>query len=190
MNTNDGLYSNEEGVQKPVPEGDNDSALAGDTKATEVDGLPAGETQSSEATEQPESREPEDAGQTAVLIDTKEQPAAETEAQAVQPEVTERQPRKEQPKEEQLKEEPDQPIPESAETPSEPQPPSSSQDELVILPNITTPSILEKHILAIDGRFKGVRSVNAWKAIRCHRNNQDMGSLWEVRQGWYLKHDQ
>ncbi|RMJ25477.1 hypothetical protein PHISP_03669 [Aspergillus sp. HF37] len=185
-NTNDGLSSNEEGIQKSAPEGDNDSALASDTKATEVDDPLAGETQSSEATDQLESREPEDADQTTELIENKEQQAAETEAQAVQPEVTEEQ----QPKEEQPKGEPDQPIPVSAEEkPSEPQP-SSSQDELVILPNITSPSILEKHILAIDGRFKGVRMVNSWKAIRCHRNNQDMGSLFEVRQGWYLKHDQ
>lgn len=67
--------------------------------------------------------------------------------------------------------------------------PASPQDELVLVPNITTPNSLENEILAIDGRFKGVRNVNTWKALRCHRNNQDMGSLWEVRHGWYLKRD-
>lgn len=66
--------------------------------------------------------------------------------------------------------------------------PPATQDDLIIVPNITNPTPLEARILAIHGQFKGIRSVNSWKAIRCIRNNQDMGSLWEVRQGWYLKH--
>lgn len=64
----------------------------------------------------------------------------------------------------------------------------ASIDDIILMPNITKPNSLETHILAIDGRRKGIRNVNSWKAFRCYRNNQDIGNLWEVRQDWYLKH--
>ena len=79
--------------------------------------------------------------------------------------------------------------------PKTPQKPTSllpstpaSMDDIIILPNITRPTFLETHILAIDGQRKGTRTVNSWKAFRCYRNNQDIGNLWEVRQDWYLKY--
>lgn len=80
------------------------------------------------------------------------------------------------------------PGPETADPTNTPKPsPPATQDDLIIVPNITNPTPLEAQILAIHGQFKGARSINSWKAIRCLRNNQDMGSLWEMRQWWYLK---
>ena len=59
--------------------------------------------------------------------------------------------------------------------------------EEIIVPNISTPHSLVSKILEIDGRMKGARTANAWKEIRCYRRNQDMGSLWDVRQAWYFR---
>lgn len=56
--------------------------------------------------------------------------------------------------------------------------------------NIAGPNALMKKILETDGRVKNPPNGNAWKEIRCYRNNQDMGSLWEVRQAWYVKYRQ
>ncbi|OKL63487.1 hypothetical protein UA08_01413 [Talaromyces atroroseus] len=56
--------------------------------------------------------------------------------------------------------------------------------------NIAGPNALTKKILEIDGRIKNPPNGNAWKEFRCYRNNQDMGSLWEVRQAWYVKFQQ
>ncbi|KAJ5203902.1 uncharacterized protein N7498_004781 [Penicillium cinerascens] len=61
----------------------------------------------------------------------------------------------------------------------------------VIITGIKTPRNLVSNLLQIDGRPKeGARSANAWKEIRCYRKNQDMGSLFEVRQTWYYKQKQ
>lgn len=58
----------------------------------------------------------------------------------------------------------------------------------VIITGIKTPANLVNKLLQIDGRPKeGARTANAWKEIRCYRKNQDMGSLFEVRQTWYYK---
>ncbi|KAI9375868.1 Asx homology domain-containing protein [Aspergillus egyptiacus] len=57
----------------------------------------------------------------------------------------------------------------------------------IIIPNIQGPTALTLKILEIDGRVKKATNGNAWKEIRCFRNNQDMGTLWEVRQAWYVK---
>jgi len=58
----------------------------------------------------------------------------------------------------------------------------------VIITGIKTPSNLANTLFQIDGRPKeGQRSANAWKEIRCYRKNQDMGSLFDVRQTWYYK---
>ncbi|RAO65011.1 uncharacterized protein BHQ10_001023 [Talaromyces amestolkiae] len=56
--------------------------------------------------------------------------------------------------------------------------------------DIAGPNALMKKILETDGRVKNPPNGNAWKEIRCYRNNQDMGSLWEVRQAWYVKYQQ
>ncbi|KAJ5674692.1 uncharacterized protein N7477_004626 [Penicillium maclennaniae] len=58
----------------------------------------------------------------------------------------------------------------------------------VVVSGIKAPANLVTCLLQIDGRPKeGARTANAWKEIRCYRNNQDMGSLFEVRQTWYFK---
>ncbi|KAJ5313651.1 FAD dependent oxidoreductase [Penicillium atrosanguineum] len=58
----------------------------------------------------------------------------------------------------------------------------------VVVSGIRTPANLVTYLLQIDGRPKeGARTANAWKEIRCYRKNQDMGSLFEVRQTWYFK---
>ena len=51
---------------------------------------------------------------------------------------------------------------------------------------ITYPQALENKILELDGRFTDYSAGNAWKAIRCKRDNQDMGSLWEMREEFYV----
>ncbi|KAJ5338794.1 hypothetical protein N7452_005522 [Penicillium brevicompactum] len=58
----------------------------------------------------------------------------------------------------------------------------------LIVPNITTPSSLVLAILQIDGRKPGGRTGNAWKELRCYRDNQDMGSLFDVREAWFMQH--
>lgn len=58
----------------------------------------------------------------------------------------------------------------------------------VVVSGVRTPASLVTCLLQIDGRPKeGARTANAWKEIRCYRKNQDMGSLFEVRQTWYFK---
>ncbi|CEJ59516.1 hypothetical protein PMG11_08139 [Penicillium brasilianum] len=73
-----------------------------------------------------------------------------------------------------------------------PQPPSelqttSNEPVEIILSNISTPMVLVREILRIDGRKAGSRTSNSWKEIRCYRKNQDMGSLFDVRQIWFAK---
>lgn len=58
--------------------------------------------------------------------------------------------------------------------------PSSGED--VVVEDIDTPNALCSAILKEDGRLMGVRTANAWKDFRCLRNEQDMGSLWDVRE--------
>jgi hypothetical protein len=59
----------------------------------------------------------------------------------------------------------------------------------IILANVTGPQALVKTILQVDGRKPNGRTANAWKEIRCRRNNQDMGSLFDVREHWFLQHE-
>ncbi|KAL1960028.1 hypothetical protein VTO42DRAFT_200 [Malbranchea cinnamomea] len=57
----------------------------------------------------------------------------------------------------------------------------------IILKNVTSPQALGNKILAIDGRITDPPNGNAWKEFRCYRNNQDIGSLWEIRQEWFVR---
>lgn len=72
-------------------------------------------------------------------------------------------------------------------------PPSSSSMlslggiEVVVLPNVPGITALENKMIEVDGRIKHIPNGNAWKEFRSYRNNQDMGSLWEVRQAWYMR---
>ncbi|KAF7161204.1 hypothetical protein CNMCM6106_008530 [Aspergillus hiratsukae] len=63
----------------------------------------------------------------------------------------------------------------------------SDQTSEIILENIGGPTALSLKIVEVDGRITDVPNGNAWKEFRAYRNNQDMGSLWEVRQAWYLR---
>lgn len=60
--------------------------------------------------------------------------------------------------------------------------------EGVILREIKTLQQLENKVLEIDGRLKDqkVRGVNAWRFCRCKRNNQDLGTLFEMRENFYV----
>ncbi|KAJ5718284.1 hypothetical protein N7488_003930 [Penicillium malachiteum] len=64
---------------------------------------------------------------------------------------------------------------------------SNDQYEEVTIRDIVTPRMLVQSMLVVDGRRKDGRTSNAWKEVRCYRNNQDMGSLWDVRQAWFFK---
>ncbi|KAL8707160.1 MAG: hypothetical protein Q9220_007772 [cf. Caloplaca sp. 1 TL-2023] len=56
----------------------------------------------------------------------------------------------------------------------------------VILYEISGLYALERKILEFDGRAKpGSRTGSTWRDIRCRRNEQDMGSLFEMRDEYY-----
>lgn len=55
----------------------------------------------------------------------------------------------------------------------------------VILVPITTLQALENKIVAIDGRLGKKVEGNAFKNVRVKRDNQDIGSLFEIREEWY-----
>ncbi|KAL8938615.1 MAG: hypothetical protein Q9211_003119 [Gyalolechia sp. 1 TL-2023] len=56
----------------------------------------------------------------------------------------------------------------------------------VVLYEITGLYALERKILEIDGRARpGSRTNSTWRDIRCRRDEQDMGSLFEMRDEYY-----
>lgn len=66
-------------------------------------------------------------------------------------------------------------------------------EEEDVLHSISYLTQLEHKIVDVDGRFKSeeVPTVNPWKAIRALRNNQDLGSLFEMRDEFFVyKHPQ
>ncbi|CAG8896628.1 unnamed protein product [Penicillium egyptiacum] len=73
------------------------------------------------------------------------------------------------------------PVPTTSQT-------TTSEPDEIIVPNLSSPQALVLKILQIDGRMPNGRTSNAWKEIRCYRNNQDMGSLFDVREAWFLQH--
>ncbi|KAJ5612703.1 hypothetical protein N7510_005897 [Penicillium lagena] len=56
----------------------------------------------------------------------------------------------------------------------------------ILVRNVSSLQTLVNKILEVDGRRSGVKNANSWREFRCYRNNQDMGSLWDVRQAWFL----
>ncbi|KAJ5302260.1 hypothetical protein PENANT_c008G09173 [Penicillium antarcticum] len=60
----------------------------------------------------------------------------------------------------------------------------------IIVPNIMSPNGLAVKMLQIDGRMPNGRVANGWKDIRCIRNNQDIGSLFDVREAWFVRNGQ
>lgn len=84
----------------------------------------------------------------------------------------------------------EEPVEEPVDGPTQPPPgaqPATDEPDEIIVPGISSPMVLVKLILQIDGRRPDGRTANSWKEIRCYRKNQDMGSLFDVRQAWYLK---
>ena len=57
-------------------------------------------------------------------------------------------------------------------------------DDVILVP-ITTLQALENKIVATDGRLGKTVDGNAFKHIRVKRDNQDIGSLFEIREEWY-----
>lgn len=64
---------------------------------------------------------------------------------------------------------------------------SASTQENVILCTVENVKALETKILEVDGRVKNPSHRNAWKMIRCLRNNQDLGSLFDIRESYYFR---
>ena len=58
--------------------------------------------------------------------------------------------------------------------------------EDVILASVTTLQALEDKIITVDGRLRKKVDGNAFKNIRVKRDNQDIGSLFEIREEWYV----
>ena len=52
---------------------------------------------------------------------------------------------------------------------------------------LTSLQSLETKILEVDGRIKNPGNGNSWKAMRAKRDNQDMGTLWEMREEYYVR---
>ncbi|KAL8848342.1 MAG: hypothetical protein Q9221_006645 [Calogaya cf. arnoldii] len=62
----------------------------------------------------------------------------------------------------------------------------ATRDPGVIYFTTSTLWPLEKKIIEIDGRLPStMRTASAWRDIRCRRNEQDMGSLFEMRDEYY-----
>ena len=62
---------------------------------------------------------------------------------------------------------------------------SGTEDTLYEISNLTQ---LEHKLVDIDGRFqsKEISVQNTWKTFRCSRSNQDMGTLFEIREEFYV----
>lgn len=58
-------------------------------------------------------------------------------------------------------------------------------EEDVVRYTISNVRMLEDKIIELDGRTPKSKH-NAWLAFRCQRDNQDLGSLFEVRQEYYV----
>ncbi|KAL2373925.1 hypothetical protein RJ035_004072 [Blastomyces gilchristii] len=75
--------------------------------------------------------------------------------------------------------------------PTAPEPTSEQAQESIpkdiIFSGVSGPGRLSNKILEIDGRITQPPNGNAWKEFRCYRDNQDIGSLWECRQSWFVR---
>lgn len=57
-------------------------------------------------------------------------------------------------------------------------------DEDLICDDIVSPEAMNKGAIAAQGTLKGahIPNGNSWKVIRLERRNQDLGTLWDIRQ--------
>lgn len=62
-------------------------------------------------------------------------------------------------------------------------------DEDIIRADVAGPESLGKIAIDINGGLKGQRlpNGNAWKVIRLIRKNQDLGTVWDVRQAVHFQ---
>ena len=61
------------------------------------------------------------------------------------------------------------------------------QSSLASMLTITTPGALETRIIHIDGRMQNPPAVNSWRSFRVKRMEQDIGSLWEIREEFWVR---
>lgn len=63
----------------------------------------------------------------------------------------------------------------------------SKQAADIILKDVSGPQKVETMMIQEDGRVKHIPNGNAWKSLRILRNNQDLGTLWDIREAYYIK---
>lgn len=64
---------------------------------------------------------------------------------------------------------------------------SAQNVQLRVVSNAVGPSTLLKAIIEENGRVGQMPNGNAWKDFRCVRDNQDLGTLWDMRQKYWLR---
>ena len=53
------------------------------------------------------------------------------------------------------------------------------------------PEAIGKLLIAEDGRKTGdIPNGNAWKSFRVRRDNQDLGTLWDIRQAYSFRENE
>jgi hypothetical protein len=63
----------------------------------------------------------------------------------------------------------------------------SKGDEDIITDQINSPESLGTKVVETDGRITGrIPNGNSWKTIRVLRSNQDLGTLWDIRQALHF----
>lgn len=62
--------------------------------------------------------------------------------------------------------------------------PSDVEDYIPV--SVTSLASLEEKIVALDGKFSGNVNGNAWKSIRVKRQEQDLGSLFDIREKFFV----
>ncbi|RAL02719.1 uncharacterized protein BO80DRAFT_378361 [Aspergillus ibericus CBS 121593] len=85
---------------------------------------------------------------------------------------------------------PSQSAPEPAQEPTQESMPANAPNDKIdeiLVEDIRGLTALSAKIIEVDGRVTKCPNGNAWKEFRAYRNNQDMGSLWEVRQAWFQR---
>ena len=81
-------------------------------------------------------------------------------------------------------------APQASTEDTEKTPPANVSDanmDEILIENIQGLTSLASKIIEVDGRITDIPNGNAWKEFRAYRNNQDMGSLWEMRQAWFQR---
>lgn len=64
--------------------------------------------------------------------------------------------------------------------------PINSPSEDMATYAVSNVRMLEDKIVETDGRVTNLHHHNAWKYFRCQRDNQDLGSLFEIREEHYV----